>query len=155
MTALTERQQRAYIGAVAAEARVNIEIETEGMTLNIGPQHPATHGTLRIVVQLDGELVVWAEPVMGYMHRGYEKLTEVRTYPQITTLVNRIDWLSSFANEVPFVLAAETLMEIEAPPRAQWIRTVLFEMGRIGTMCIVLGDMGVQLGPITPVLYGF
>src|SRR5437899_2660396 len=148
-------QQRLYVERTAAEARVNVEIETEGMTLNIGPQHPATHGTLRVLVKLDGEQVVEADVVPGYMHRGYEKLTEVRTYPQITTLVNRIDWLSSFANEVPFVLAAEKLMEIEAPPRAQWIRTVLFEMGRIGTMCIFLGDMGVQLGAITPVFYGF
>ena len=80
------------------------------MTLNIGPQHPATHGTLRIVVKLDGEQVVSADPIMGYMHRGYEKLVEVRTYPQVTTLINRIDWLSSFANEVPFILAAEKLV---------------------------------------------
>ena len=148
-------QQRLYVERTAAEARVNVEIETEGMTLNIGPQHPATHGTLRVLVKLDGEQVVEADVVPGYMHRGYEKLTEVRTYPQITTLVNRIDWLSSFANEVPFVLAAERLMEIEAPPRAQWIRTILFEMGRIGTMCIFIGEMGVQLGAITPAFYGF
>ena len=66
---------------------------------------------------------------MGYMHRGYEKLVEVRTYPQVTTLVNRIDWLSSFANEVPFILAAEKLMEVEAPPRAQWIRTIAVRDG--------------------------
>ena len=125
---LPERQQLAYIAAQAADARLNVELETEGMTLNIGPQHPATHGTLRIIVRLDGEQVVWAEPSCGYMHRGYEKLTEVRTYPQVTTLVNRIDWLGSFANEVPFILAAEKLMEIEAPPRAQWIRTILFEL---------------------------
>ena len=71
---------------------------------------------------------MWAEPSAGYMHRGYEKLTEVRTFPQVTTLVNRIDWLGSFANEVPFILAAEKLMDIEAPPRAQWIRTILFEL---------------------------
>ena len=114
-------QQLSYIANQASDARVNIELETEGMTLNLGPQHPATHGTLRIIVRLDGEQVVSAEPVMGYMHRGYEKLTEVRTYPQVTTLVNRIDWLGSFANEVPFILAAERLMEVEAPPRAQWI----------------------------------
>ena len=98
---LSERQQLSYIAAQAADARLNVELETEGMTLNIGPQHPATHGTLRIIVRLDGEQVVWAEPSCGYMHRGYEKLTEVRTYPQVTTLVNRIDWLGSFANEVP------------------------------------------------------
>ena len=104
------------------------------MTLNIGPQHPATHGTLRIICRLDGEQVVWAEPVAGYMHRGYEKLTEVRTFPQVTTLVNRIDWLGSFANEVPFILAGEKLMGIEAPPRAQVIRTILFELSRIANV---------------------
>ena len=127
MTAVSDPRQMAYIAGQASDARVNVEIETEGMTLNIGPQHPATHGTLRIVVKLDGERVVAAQPVMGYMHRGYEKLAEVRTYPQVTTLVNRIDWLGSFANEVPFILAAERLMDVEAPPRAQWIRTALFE----------------------------
>src|SRR3954449_3345488 len=155
MVALTERQQLAYIASQAADARVNVELETEGMTLNIGPQHPATHGTLRIIVRLDGEQVIAAEPVPGYMHRGYEKLTEVRTYPQITTLVNRIDWLGSFANEVPFILAAEKLMEIEAPPRAQWIRTLLFELSRIANVSLFLGDLGVQLGAITPVFLAF
>ncbi len=155
MTATTERQQSAYVSGQAADARVNIELETEGMTLNIGPQHPATHGTLRIVVRLDGEQVLWAEPVCGYMHRGYEKLAEVRTYPQVTTLINRIDWLGSFCNEVPFILAAERLMEVEAPERAQWIRTTLFEMGRIANVILFLGDMGVQLGALTPVFYAF
>ncbi len=155
MNDTADTKQMAYIAAQAADARVNLEIETEGMTLNIGPQHPATHGTLRIVVRLDGEQVISAEPLMGYMHRGYEKLTEVRTYPQVTTLVNRIDWLGSFANEVPFILAAEQLMEVEAPPRAQWIRTALFEMSRIANVVLFLGDMGVQLGAVTPVFFAF
>ncbi|MBW3547848.1 MAG: NADH-quinone oxidoreductase subunit D [Actinobacteria bacterium] len=155
MSAVPQNQQRAYVSGQAADARVNVELETDGMTLNIGPQHPATHGTLRIITRLDGEQVISAEPVMGYMHRGYEKLVEVRTYPQITTLINRIDWLGSFANEVPFILAAEQLMEIEAPPRAQWIRTVLFEMSRIANITLFLGDMGVQLGAITAVFYAF
>src|SRR5205807_1744670 len=79
----------------------------------------------------------------------------VRTYPQVTTLVNRIDWLSSFANEVPFILAAEKLMEIEAPPRAQYIRTILFEMARIANISLFIGEMGVQLGALTPVFYAF
>jgi NADH-quinone oxidoreductase subunit D len=153
--ALTDQQQLAYIGAQAADARMNVELQTEDMTLNIGPQHPATHGTLRVVARLDGEQVVWADIVCGYMHRGYEKLTEVRTYPQVTTLVNRIDWLSSFANEVPFILAAEQLMEIEAPPRAQYIRTILFEMARIANMTLFIGTMGADLGAITPVFYAF
>jgi NADH-quinone oxidoreductase subunit D len=155
MTTITDRQQLAYIASQAADARLNVELETAGMTLNIGPQHPATHGTLRIICRLDGEQVVWAEPSCGYMHRGYEKLTEVRTYPQITTLVNRIDWLGSFANEVPFILAAEKLMDIEAPPRAQYIRTALFELSRIANLTLFLGDMGVQLGAVTPVFYAF
>jgi NADH-quinone oxidoreductase subunit D len=155
MTVVSDRDQLRYIAGQAADARVNVELETEGMTLNIGPQHPATHGTLRIVARLDGEQVIWAEPVIGYMHRGYEKLTEVRTYPQITTLVNRIDWLGSFANEVPFILAAEKLMGVEAPPRAQHIRTILFELSRIANLSLFLGDLGVQLGALTPVFYAF
>ena len=152
---ITDRQQLAYIAGQAADARLNVELETEGMILNIGPQHPATHGTLRVIVRLDGEQVVAAEPVMGYMHRGYEKLTEVRTYNQVTTLINRIDWLGSFANEVPFILAAEKLMEVEAPPRAQWIRTILFELSRVANITLFLGDMAAQLGALTPVFYAF
>jgi NADH-quinone oxidoreductase subunit D len=155
MTTVSDRRQLAYIAAQASDARINIELETEGMTLNIGPQHPATHGTLRIITRLDGEMVVWAEPSCGYMHRGYEKLTEVRSFPQVTTLINRIDWLGSFANEVPFILAAEKLMGVEAPPRAQYIRTILFELSRIANVSLFLGDMGVQLGAITPVFYAF
>ncbi len=150
-----ERRAAAYVNSQAVDARVNVELVSEGMTLNLGPQHPATHGTLRIVVHLDGERVQWADPVCGYMHRGYEKLLEVRSYAQINTLVNRIDWLSSFCNEVPFILAAEQLLGVEAPERAQWIRTVLFEMGRIANLMLFLGDMGVQLGAITPMFYAF
>jgi NADH-quinone oxidoreductase subunit D len=155
MTAVSDRQKLQYIAAQASDARVNVELEAEGMTLNLGPQHPATHGTLRIVARLDGEQVVHAEPIMGYMHRGYEKLAEVRTYAQITTLVNRIDWLGSFANEVPFILAAERLMGIEAPPRARWIRTLLFEMARVANVGLFLGEMGLQVGAVTPAFYAF
>jgi NADH-quinone oxidoreductase subunit D len=138
-----------------ADAQVNVELDTGDMILNLGPQHPATHGTLRIVVRLDGERVIAADPVIGYMHRGYEKLTEVRTYPQITTLINRIDWLSSFANEVPFIDAAERLLGVEAPPRAQYIRTILTELSRISTFLLFLGEMGLQVGALTPAFYGF
>ena len=155
MTAVDDPRRLAYIAGQASDARVNLEIETEGMTLNIGPQHPATHGTLRIVVKLDGERVMRAEPIMGYMHRGYEKLVEVRTYPQVTSLINRSDLRVSFANEVPFILAAEQIMGVEAPPRAQWIRTLLFELSRIANVVLFLGDMGVQLGAVTPVFFAF
>ncbi|HEX9969862.1 MAG TPA: NADH-quinone oxidoreductase subunit D 1 [Acidimicrobiales bacterium] len=155
MSVATDWQKSAYVAGQAADARINVELETEGMTLNLGPQHPATHGTLRIVAKLDGEQVIKAEPIPGYMHRGYEKLCEVRTYPQVTTLVNRIDWLGHFANEVPFILAAEQLMGVEAPPRAQYIRTIFFEMARQANLTLFLGDMGVQLGAITPVFFAF
>ena len=144
MTTTSDHSRMAYVSAQAADARIKVELQTGDMTLNIGPQHPATHGTLRLAAQLDGELVVRIDPIIGYMHRGYEKLTEVRTYPQVTTLINRIDWLGSFANEVPFILAAERIMEIEAPPRAQWIRTILFELSRIANVSLFLGDMGVS-----------
>jgi NADH-quinone oxidoreductase subunit D len=155
MTAVSDRDKLAYIAAQAADARLNVELESDGMTLNLGPQHPATHGTLRIVAKLDGEQIVSADPICGYMHRGYEKLTEVRTYPQVTTLINRIDWLGSFANEVPFILAAEQLMGVEAPPRAQWIRTILFEMSRVANISLFLGDLGIQLGGLTAGFYAF
>jgi len=155
MTAITDRDQLATIAAKAADNRLNVDFESDGMTLNIGPQHPATHGTLRIVAKLDGEQVVSCEPIAGYMHRGYEKLTEVRTYPQVNALINRIDWLGSFANEVPFILAAEKLMGVEAPPRAQWIRTILFEMSRIANISLFLGDYGLQLGGMTAGFYAF
>lgn len=155
MAELTDREKLAFVTAQAADSRINIELETEGMTINLGPQHPATHGTLRIVAKLDGEQVISAEPVCGYMHRGYEKLTEVRTYLQITTLVDRIDWLGSFANEVPFILACEQIMEVEAPPRAQYIRTILFELARIANISLFLGDLGLQLGGMTVGFYAF
>src|SRR5437899_5868314 len=138
-----------------ADAQVNVELDTGDMILSLGPQHPATHGTLRLVVRLDGERVISADPVIGYMHRGYEKLTEYRTCPQITTLINRIDWLSSFANEVPFIHGAELLMGVEAPPRAEYIRTILTELSRIATFVLFLGEMALQVGAITPAFYGF
>ena len=152
---LPESEKLSYIAGQAADARLNLELESEGMVLNLGPQHPATHGTLRLIARLEGEQVIEAEPVMGYMHRGYEKLSEVRTYLQVTALINRIDWLGSFANEVPFVLAAEQLMEVEVPDRARWIRTLLFELSRIGNITLFLGEMGLQLGALTPAFFAF
>lgn len=155
MTAVTDRDQVRALAHQAADTRVNLELETEGMTINLGPQHPATHGTLRIVAKLDGEQVIAAEPVAGYMHRGYEKLTEVRTWPQINTLVNRLDWVGSFANEVPYILACEELMELEAPPRAQVIRTILFELSRIANIVLFAGDMALQVGGASAAFYAF
>ncbi len=136
-----------------SEAAVSVELETADMTLNIGPQHPSTHGVLRLVAKVDGERVDSVEPVIGYMHRGYEKLSEVRTYAQITALVNRIDWVSGFANEVPFVVAVERLMGIEAPERAQWIRLILTEMTRISSHLLFMSSYPLELGAATPLMY--
>jgi len=145
-----QTQLSASFAAHLADAQVAVEIETPEMTLNIGPQHPSTHGVFRIVAKVDGERVTDVQPVVGYMHRGYEKLCEVRSYPQITTLVNRIDWLSGYCNEVPFILATEKLMGIEAPPRTQYIRTILSELARQATFLVFLGSFGIELGALTP-----
>ena len=123
-----------------SEASVSVELETEDMTLNIGPQHPSTHGVLRLVAKVDGERAHDVKPMIGYMHRGYEKLAEVRNYPQITALVNRIDWVSGYANEIPFIVAAEKLMELEVPERAQYIRLILTEMARISSHMVFMAS---------------
>src|SRR3970040_1313709 len=136
-----------------SETSVSVELETEDMTLNIGPQHPSTHGVLRLVARVDGERAFDVQPVIGYMHRGYEKLAEVRSYPQITTLVNRIDWVSGYANEVPFIVAAEKLMEIEVPERAQYIRLILSEMARISSHLIFMASYPLELGAATPLFF--
>ncbi len=136
-----------------SDAQVSVELETEDMTLNIGPQHPSTHGVLRLVARIDGERCYDIKPVIGYMHRGYEKLSEVRTYPQITALVNRIDWVSGYANEIPFIVAAEKLMEIEVPERAQYIRLILTEMARVSSHLIFMASYPLELGAATPLFF--
>ena len=123
------------------------------MTLNIGPQHPSTHGVLRLIARIDGERAYDVKPVIGYMHRGYEKLSEVRTYPQITALINRIDWVSGYANEIPFIVAAEKLMEIEVPERAQYIRLILTEMARVSSHLIFMASYPLELGAATPLFF--
>jgi NADH-quinone oxidoreductase subunit D len=136
-----------------SESSVSVELQTEDMTLNIGPQHPSTHGVLRLVARVDGERCFDVKPVIGYMHRGYEKLSEVRTYPQITTIVNRIDWVSGYANEVPFIVAAEKLMELEVPERAQYIRLILTEMARISSHLVFNASYPLELGAATPLFF--
>ena len=138
--------------AQLAEVSVALEVHTPDMTLNIGPQHPSTHGVLRLIAKVDGERITDVEPVLGYMHRGYEKLAEVRTYPQITTIVNRIDWTSGYANEIPFVVAAERLLGVEARERARWIRLMLTEMARIAAHLMFMGSFPLELGATTPVM---
>jgi NADH-quinone oxidoreductase subunit D len=131
------------------------EIATTDMVLNIGPQHPATHGVLRLRLTLDGERIVGCEPIIGYMHRGAEKLFEVRDYRQIIVLANRHDWLSAFANELGVVLAVERMMGLEVPVRAVWLRTLLAELNRVLNHLMFLGSYPLELGAITPIFYAF
>ena len=131
------------------------DFDTGDMTLSIGPAHPATHGVLRIVLEMDGERVVSARPVIGYMHRGFEKLAEYRDYKQIFGLVNRHDWLSAFNNELGAALTVERLMEMEVPERAQWIRMILAEWNRILNHLMFAGSYALELGAITPMFYAF
>lgn len=125
------------------------------MVLNIGPQHPATHGVLRLKLALDGERIVTAEPVIGYMHRGAEKLFEARDYRQIIMLANRHDWLSAFANELGVVLGVERMLGMEVPERAVWIRTLLAELNRVLNHLMFLGSYPLELGGITPIFHAF
>ncbi|WP_369272634.1 NADH-quinone oxidoreductase subunit D [Streptomyces sp. R11] len=129
--------------------------ESTDMVLNIGPQHPSTHGVLRLKLVLDGERIVRAEPVIGYMHRGAEKLFEARDYRQIIMLANRHDWLSAFSNELGVVLAVERMLGMEVPERAVWTRTLLAELNRVLNHLMFLGSYPLELGGITPIFYAF
>nr|WP_218566494.1 hypothetical protein [Vallicoccus soli] len=130
-------------------------LETAEMVLNIGPQHPSTHGVLRLRLVLDGERIVSAEPVIGYMHRGAEKLFEVRDYRQILVLANRHDWLSAFSNELGVVLAVERMLGMEVPERAVWARVALAELNRVLNHLMFLGAYPLEIGAITPIFYAF
>jgi len=131
------------------------DLATADMVLNIGPQHPATHGVLRLALTLDGERIIRADPVIGYMHRGAEKLFEARDYRQIIVLANRHDWLSSFSNELGVVLAVERMLGMEVPVRAVWARTLLAELNRVLNHLMFLGSYPIELGAITPMFYAF
>jgi NADH-quinone oxidoreductase subunit D len=131
------------------------DLSTEEMVLNIGPQHPSTHGVLRIILELDGEKILRAEPVIGYMHRAAEKLSEHRDHRQVLVLMNRHDWLSAFNNELGWCLAVERLAEVEVPDRARWIRTMMAEWNRILNHLMFTGSYPLELGAMTPMFYAF
>src|SRR5437870_6288672 len=129
--------------------------DQETMVINMGPQHPSTHGVLRLVLELDGEYVVACRPVLGYLHTGIEKNTEYRTWQQGVTFVTRADYLSPFFNELAYCLAAERLLGIEAPTRAGVIRVMVCELNRIASHLLWLATTGLELGAISIMLYGW
>ena len=132
-----------------------IEPGTELMTVNMGPSHPATHGVLRLILTLDGERVVKAEPVMGYLHRGMEKIAENKTYTQFIPYTDRLDYLAPLSNNVGFANAVEKLVDVQVTPRCACIRVLVCEMSRISAHLLWLGTHAVDLGAITVFMYTF
>lgn len=130
-------------------------LETVDMMVNMGPQHPSTHGVFRMVLWIDGERVVRVEPHIGYLHRGTEKLCEIEDYSQIVTLFDRIDYIGNLNSELVFCMAVEKIMNLEVPERAWYIRTILCELNRIANHMLFYGVYGLDTGAMTPVLYGF
>jgi len=131
------------------------EIKTEVMTVNMGPQHPSTHGVLRIVLELDGETVLSAAPTIGYLHTGIEKTTEQKKWQQVIPLVERMDYLSAQSNSMAFCLSVEQLLSIEIPERVRWIRVLLAELQRINSHLVWLGTHGMEVGAVSVMLYCF
>lgn len=134
---------------------ISSEPGTVDMMVNMGPQHPATHGVFRMELRVDGEQVRDLIPHIGYLHRGSEKLCEYELYSQIITLFDRLDYISNFNNELVIVSAVEKLMEVEPPPRAELIRIIMCEFNRIASHLLFYGTFAIDMGAITPVLYNF
>jgi NADH-quinone oxidoreductase subunit D len=131
------------------------ELRTETMTVNMGPQHPSTHGVLRLVLELDGELIVSASTTIGYLHTGIEKTAEEKKWQQVIPLVERMDYLSAQSNSLGFCLSVEHLLGLEMPERVKWIRVLLAELQRINSHLVWLGTHGMEIGAVTVLLYCF
>ena len=124
-------------------------IAGETMLLNMGPQHPSTHGVLRLLLELDGETVVSCAPDIGYLHTGIEKTAEKQTYVKVVPLTDRMDYLSPLSNNLVYCLAVEKLMEVQAPPRAQYVRVILCELSRIASHLVWLGTHALDIGAMS------
>ena len=128
-------------------------LDSTELVLNMGPQHPSTHGVLRVIVKLDGEKVLGTDCVIGYLHRGVEKIGENRTYTQFAPYVDRMDYVASVSNGLGYCLAVEKLLGVEATPRAQAVRVILTELNRIASHLLWLGTHALDIGAITPLFY--
>ena len=138
-----------------AEAAEPAPDDSETTIINMGPQHPSTHGVLRLMLELDGETVLRTKPIIGYLHTGMEKTGETLTYLQGGTNVTRMDYASPIFNELVFCLAAEQLIGLELPPRAVWIRTLLCELNRLTSHFLFLATNGMDLGSSSMMIYGW
>jgi NADH-quinone oxidoreductase subunit D len=143
------------MGSLTIEDDVALQTGERLMTLNMGPQHPSTHGVLRVVLRLDGERVIDADVVIGYLHRGIEKLCEHRDWAQIVLITDRMDYVAAASNNLGYCETVEKLMSLEVPRRARYIRTILVELQRIASHCLWLGTHAMDLGAMTVFLYAF
>jgi len=156
MHSVIEPSQRIYEALNDQDTQFVVDDALEHtMVLNMGPQHPATHGVLRLVVRLDGETVVSCIPDLGYLHRGYEKIAESSSYHEFIPHTDRLDYLSPLANNVAYTLAVEKLANIEVPRRAQFIRVMCAEMARLASHFVFLGTMCMDVGALTILLWSF
>jgi NADH-quinone oxidoreductase subunit D len=130
-------------------------LDSDELILNMGPQHPSTHGVLRVILKLDGEKVMGTECVIGYLHRGVEKIAEHRTYAMFNPYVDRMDYVAAVSNGLGYCEAVEKLLNIEAPPRAQYIRVILTELNRMASHMLWLGTHALDIGAMTPLFYTF
>ena len=138
-----------------AERQSGFQADSERMILNMGPQHPSTHGVLRLVLELEGETIMRSKPVIGYLHTGMEKTGEELTYVQGCTNVTRMDYAAPLFNELVFSMATETLLGIEVPERAEWIRMLMCEMNRLSSHLLFMATNGMDLGAVSMMLYGW
>src|ERR1039458_4910153 len=130
-------------------------IKTEEMVLNMGPQHPSTHGVLRLELVLEGEIIQKVIPHIGYLHRCFEKHCEAMTYPQIIPYTDRMDYLAAMYNEFGYVIAVEKLLGIQVPERVEYIRVIMGELQRIASHLVAIGTYGADIGAMTPFLFAF
>jgi NADH-quinone oxidoreductase subunit D len=143
------------VGTPILDAPVAEGAHDQHMVLNMGPQHPATHGVLRMVLEIDGEIVVRMYPEIGYLHTGIEKTCEAKFYQQVVPLTDRVDYLGPLANNLCYALAVERLLGLEIPPKGQWMRVLLAELTRINSHLIWLGTHAMDIGALTVFLYTF
>jgi NADH-quinone oxidoreductase subunit D len=144
-----------YISHLELGEKDQTFLDSNELIINMGPQHPATHGVLRVILKLDGEKVLGTECVIGYLHRGVEKIAEHRTYAMFNPYVDRMDYVAAVSNGLGYCEAVEKLMNVEAPPRANYVRVILAELNRIASHQLWLGTHALDIGAITPLFYTF
>ena len=152
---LKSEQSASSVEHLERERAEKTVLDSDELILNMGPQHPSTHGVLRVILKLDGEKVLGTECVIGYLHRGVEKIAENRTYAMFNPYVDRMDYVAAVSNGLGYCEAVEKLLNVEAPPRAQYIRVILTELNRIASHQLWLGTHALDIGAITPLFYTF